>query len=132
MKLAVRYYIMPKVAGKTVKKIVYEHRDEGPIREFIYRGKKSASYRRCYTGVIREGLPFLEEKEEKLAAIEGKTEQIVKEETKGLDYKKIFQDHIHEINEIAFDISGEEAKRILKNLWRYLNEQRQELRRENG
>ena len=120
---------MPKVAGETVKKIVFEHRDEGPTREFICRGKKSATYRRCYTGVIRDGLPFLEEKE---AAVEGTTEQIVKEETKELDYKKIFQDHIDEINEIAFDISGEEAKRILKNLWRYLNEQRQELRRENG
>jgi hypothetical protein len=132
MKPAVRYYITPKVAGKTVKKIVYEHREEPPASWNLFKGKKVPRYRRCYTGVIRDGLPFLEEKEEKLAAIEGTTEQIVKEETKELDYKKIFQDHLHEINEIAFDISGEEAKRILKNLWRYLNEQRQELRRENG
>ena len=123
MKPAVRYYISAKVAGEKVKKIVYEHRDEGPIREFIYRGKKSATYRRCYTGVIRDGLPILQEKEERLGTIEGTTEQVVKEETKELDFKKIFQDHMHDINEIAFDISGEEVKRNLKHLWRYLNEQ---------
>lgn len=51
-----------------------------------------------------------------MVAIEVITEQVVKEskEVEKIDYKKIFQDHIHEINEIAFDISREEAKRILK------------------
>ena len=129
---------MQKVAGEVAKKIVYEHRDEGPIRELTCKGKKRFAYRRCYTGVILDGLPLIKEDEEKIPekkAIETKQQQQQlrnKETIELVDYKNIFQDHIHEINEIAFDISGEEAKRILKNLWRYLNEQRQELRRENG
>ena len=66
MKPAGPYYIMQKVAGEVAKKIVYEHRDEGPIRELTCKGKKRFAYRRCYTGVILDGLPLIKEDEEKI------------------------------------------------------------------
>jgi hypothetical protein len=108
MKPAVRYYIMQKQGGVMVRKITYEHRDEPPIREDMSKnGTVRRRYRRCYTGVIHNGLPFLEEREGE-------------EEKSGLDYKNKYEDTIQELSEIALDISGEEAKRILKNLQRYL------------
>jgi hypothetical protein len=115
MKPAVRYYIMQKQGGEMVRKITYEHRDEPPIREDMSKnGSVRRRYRRCYTGVIHNGLPFVEEREEE-------------EEKSGLDYKNKYEDTIHELSEIAFDISGEEAKRILKNLQRYLETKRHEM-----
>lgn len=114
MKPAVRYYIMQKQGGGMVRKITYEHRDEPPIREDMSKnGSVRKRYRRCYTGVIHNGLPFMEEREE--------------EEKSGLDYKNKYEDTINELSEIAFDISGEEAKRILKNLQRYLETKRHEM-----
>ena len=115
MKPAVRYYIMQKQGGEMVRKITYEHRDEPPIREDMSKnGSVRRRYRRCYTGVIHNGLPFVEEREEE-------------EKKSGLDYKNKYEDTIHELGEIAFDISGEEAARILKNLQRYLETKRHEM-----
>lgn len=116
MKPAVRYYIMQKQGGKIVRKITYEHRDEPPIREDLSKnGSVRRRYRRCYTGVIHNGLPFVEEREEK------------EQEKSGLDYKNKYEDTIHELSEIVVDISGEEAKRILNNLQRYLETKRHEM-----
>ena len=115
MKSAVRYYIMQKQGGEMVRKITYEHRDEPPIREDMSKnGSVRRRYRRCYTGVIHNGLPFVEEREEE-------------EEKSELDYKNKYEDTIHELSEIAVDISGEEAKRILNNLQRYLETKRHEM-----
>jgi len=100
MKPSVRYYIMQKQGGEMVRKITYEHRDEPPIREDMSKnGSIRRRYRRCYTGVIHNGLPFVEEREEE------------EEEKSELDYKKLFEDHVHELSEIAFDLSGEDAKK---------------------
>ena len=115
MKPAVRYYVMQKQGGEMVRKITYEHRDEPPIREDTSKnGSVRRRYRRCYTGVIHNGLPFVEEREEE-------------EEKSELDYKNKYEDTIHELSEIAVDISGEEAKRILNNLQRYLETKRHEM-----
>jgi hypothetical protein len=115
MKPAVRYYIMQKQGGEMVRKITYEHRDEPPVREDMSKnGSVRRRYRRCYTGVIHNGLPFVEEREEE-------------EEKSELDYKNKYEDTIHELSEIAVDISGEEAKRILNNLQRYLETKRHEM-----
>ena len=115
MKPAVRYYVMQKQGGEMVRKITYEHRDEPPIREDMSKnGSIRRRYRRCYTGVIHNGLPFVEEREEE-------------EEKSELDYKNKYEDTIHELSEIAVDISGEEAKRILNNLQRYLETKRHEM-----
>lgn len=115
MKPAVRYYIMQKQGGEMVRKITYEHRDEPQIREDMSKnGSVRRRYRRCYTGVIHNGLPFVEEREEE-------------EEKSELDYKNKYEDTIHELSEIAVDISGEEAKRILNNLQRYLETKRHEM-----
>ena len=59
---AVRYFIRKKLkSGEVVTKIVYEHRDEPPVGEFYFRGKKLFSYRRCQSGTVYDGLPFMEE-----------------------------------------------------------------------
>lgn len=58
--------------------VTYEHRDEKPVKDFVYRGRQFHRYRRCYGGVVRhEGLPYMSEdkqeepqqKEEKLSHV---------------------------------------------------------------
>lgn len=48
---AVWYY-----ADKKQNNIIYEHRDEPPVREYYYKNEKTKrkTYRRCHTGVSKE------------------------------------------------------------------------------
>lgn len=47
-------------AGREGKvQIVYEHRDEPPIAEFIYKGSKMYRYRRCSGGFSQNGLEVI-------------------------------------------------------------------------
>jgi hypothetical protein len=66
-KPAVRYYEKKwdKNGNLIRRKMVYEHRDEEPVRIDIYKGKKYKRYRRCSSGVVTDGLPFIEEKSPK-------------------------------------------------------------------
>lgn len=40
--------------NKKHNSIIYEHRDEPPIKDYEYRGQKYKRYRRCHTGVFKE------------------------------------------------------------------------------
>lgn len=62
-KPAVRYYEKKwdKNGNLIRRKMIYEHRDEDPVRIDIYKGKKYKRYRRCSSGVVTDGLPFIEE-----------------------------------------------------------------------
>jgi hypothetical protein len=42
--------------NRKTKAVIYEHRDEPPVREFMYRGQKMYRYRRCFGGVMGESL----------------------------------------------------------------------------
>lgn len=63
-KPAVRYYLKKydRDSNLIERRMVYEHRDEPPIRVWKYRGRQNKTYRRCNSGVVTEGLPFIEEK----------------------------------------------------------------------
>lgn len=43
--------------------VTYEHRDETPVKDFVYHGRQYHRYRRCYGGVVHEGLPYMSEEE---------------------------------------------------------------------
>lgn len=61
LKPALMYsHITPK--GK--KRLTFEHRDEPPIGEYMYRGNRVFRYRRCNGGIVsKEGLPLISEGE---------------------------------------------------------------------
>lgn len=132
-KQAVRYYQKHYQKGKVVRRsLIYEHRDEPPIREFIYRGRKSKTYRRCDAGTVTDGLPFVEDpKEEKHPQEQHAMAAALVEESEEKDYLTEMIFSLKELDEISHDISGDESKRILKNIWRWLEERRSDLRREN-
>jgi hypothetical protein len=113
---AVRYYIQAIVSGERVTKMVYEHRDEHPASWRTWRGKKIPTYRRCYAGIVRNGLPLLNDNVD--------TES---NNRAFRNYKIEFIDSMRELNDIAFDITGDDAKRILKNIWRWLEQKQKEL-----
>jgi hypothetical protein len=41
--------------------MVYEHRDDPPESWRTWKGKRIHSLRRCYAGIVRNGLSLLEE-----------------------------------------------------------------------
>lgn len=114
---AVRYYVQASVSGVQVTKMIYEHRDEPPESWRTSKGRKIPTYRRCYAGIVRNGLPLLKE--------EVKIEQ---RDDAGENFKREFVDSIRELSDIAYDISGDDAKRILNNIWRWLDQKQIELR----
>jgi hypothetical protein len=116
---AVRYYIQASVSGEKVTKMVYEHRDELPTMWRTWKGKKIPTYRRCHAGIVRNGLPLLKDKTN--------TES---DNKLFRNYKKEFTDSLRELSDIAYDISGDDAKRILKNIWRWVEQKQKELETE--
>jgi predicted ATP-binding protein involved in virulence len=103
--------------------MIYEHRDEAPIREYIYRGQKYLRYRRCHGGTVQDSLPFIDEKQ----VVTTTEEKEEKEIDKSKHYKEMIA-HLKELDEISHDISGEESKRILRNIWRWIDDKRLELK----
>ena len=64
---AIRYITHKKSkSGQVQTIIVYEHRDEPPIREFYHKNKKMYAYRRCHSGITHNGLPLMEEHYQKI------------------------------------------------------------------
>jgi hypothetical protein len=103
---AVRYYIQATVSGEKVTKMVYEHRDEPPESWNTWKGKKVARYRRCYAGIVSNGLPLLKDVESGNKTLK--------------NYKREITESLKELSDIAYDIGGDDAKRILKNIWRWV------------
>lgn len=137
-KPAVRYYTTRySKDGKVVSRtMVYEHRDEPPIRDYIYRNQKYPRYRRCNAGIVKGGLPLMQEpkEEEQQRQLKPRPEQQQEQQESRHEEKDYLAEMIYtlkELDEISHDISGEESKRILKNIWRWLAEKRQELRKQN-
>jgi hypothetical protein len=114
---AVRYYIQATVSGEKVTKMIYEHRDEPPESWRTWKGKRIPTYRRCHAGIVKHGLPLLKDKNNRES-----NDEAFK------DYKIEFADSLSELRDIAYDISGEDAKRILKNIWRWVDQKQKELR----
>lgn len=96
--------------------MVYEHRDEPPEAWNTWNGKKIPRYRRCYAGIVRNGLPLLNDRN----SSEFSNEIIV-------DYKMEFAESIRELSNIAYDINGDDAKRILRNILRWISQKQEEL-----
>jgi hypothetical protein len=113
---AVRYYIQARVSGERVTKMVYEHREERPESWNTWKGKKIPRYRRCYAGIVSNGLPLLKDAESGIETFR--------------DCKREFTESLRELSDIAYDISGDDAKRILKNIWRWVEQKQKELRDE--
>lgn len=114
---AVRYYMQSTVSGEKVTKMVYEHRDEPPISWSTWKGKRIPKYRRCHAGIVRNGLPLLND---------NSRDESDKDTLK--NFKMEFTDSLRELSDIAYDISGDDAKRILENIWRWLEQKQKELR----
>lgn len=97
---AVRYYIPSKNKdGSTTRSLVYEHRDEPPIKTYEYEGKgKIHSYRRCFAGPVSDEsiMPELGDEEEqqshqpihKITPSSPEKQEIAN----GKDYKKMYLD----------------------------------------
>jgi hypothetical protein len=113
---AVRYYVQATVSGERVTKMVYEHRDDPPASWNTWKGKKIPRYRRCYAGIVSNGLPLLKDAEPGDKTF--------------MNYKREFAESLSELSDIAYDISGDDAKRILKNIWRWAEQKQKELRDE--
>jgi hypothetical protein len=99
--------------GKTKKgqvTLIFEHRDEPPIREFIYKGRhKMYTYRRCDGGVVKQtGLPQPKEPEQK------------QERKQRQNYEQRYIDLLQELKNIVYDIDGDTAIRMIKNIRRMI------------
>jgi hypothetical protein len=97
---AVRYYVKKKLkrTGEMVRNMVYEHRDELPIKEFYYKGHRMFRYRRCNAGRVKSGLPFIDE------------------DNSRKDYKKMYWDLLSELTNIVYGIDERTAVRIVKDI----------------
>ena len=79
--------------GKTVRRLIYEHRDEKPIDDYWYTTKKGKKqhhlrYRRCNVGLVKDiQFPILDEPEP-----EPEQEQIQIQIPNGKDWEKKFND----------------------------------------
>jgi hypothetical protein len=113
---AVRYYIQATVSGERVTKMVYEHREEPPESWNTWKGKKIPRYRRCYAGIVSNGLPLLKDAESRNNSLK--------------NYKREFAESLKELSNIAYDIGGDDAKRVLKNIWRWVEQKQKELTEE--
>lgn len=89
--LAVRYYTETKRKdGTIVRRMRYEHRDEPPVKEYIYKGKKMNRYRTCHAGIVKtleQALePTSEYREQEITTKSGvliaKTKRIEKKKSK--------------------------------------------------
>jgi hypothetical protein len=88
-KPAIKYYIKKKLkSGETVRDLVYEHRDEEPVKEFYHRGKRMFRYRRCNQGRVKD------------------SSSLFKEDDTGKDYKKMYWDLIDNLRKIVEDADG--------------------------
>jgi hypothetical protein len=127
-KTAVRYYDKHYTKDGRLKSrnMIYEHRDEPPIKEFIYRGIKHKQYRRCNAGPVQEGLPLIYENRPSLVLID-ETEEYMKVKNELV----LSKDDLKELDEIANDITGEEAKRILKNIRCWIEDKRSKLKEDS-
>jgi hypothetical protein len=79
-------------------------------------GKKMATYRSCHTEIVRNGLPLLKDNN----GTESDNELFK-------NYKKESTDSSRELSDIAYDISGDDAKRILKNILCWVDEKQKEM-----
>jgi hypothetical protein len=112
MKPAVAYYAKRK-SGSV--KITYEHRDEPPVREFIYRGRQYFRHRRCNGGTVKADAQLPEREEAQAAAA------AAAEAPTDIDYKKMYLDLSQELYNIVYDLDGETAIRMVKNIRRMIS-----------
>lgn len=114
---AVWYY-----QNKKKNSIIYEHRDEPPIKEFTYRGKKMKRYRRCNTTFTENPIESVLKNERKeIMQQQQEQKQMKKEQQQSQDWQKLYADLIHELKGIVYDIDGETAIRMIKNIRRMLD-----------
>lgn len=140
LKPAVRYYnkYYSKSGELVRREIVYEHRDEPPVKEDIYNGKKYLRYRRCNAGTVKEGLPLIVESEiqqrnqHQQQQQQQQPQSQQQEQENSTDYLAEMVYSLRELDEISHDISGEDAKRILKNIWRWIAAKREELKKDDS
>lgn len=95
--------------------IVTGHINHGVLGD----GKRRRKYRRCHAGIVRTTLPLSKDISDTNPS-----------DGTFRNYKTEFADSIKELTDILYDVSGEDAKRILKNIWRWVEHKQKELKDE--
>lgn len=138
-KPAVRYYTNEYTKDGALRRriMVFEHRDELPVKEYWYTTKKGKKqhhfrYRRCNAGVVTEGIPLISEQQAPppQPKVKSKSTNISSRAKHFSSHTTKLIEALEELQEILYDTSGEEAKRILKNVRRWVPDKIKELQKE--